>query len=315
MLVSLALHGIALAVAVILLREPAPQALFIDLTRPLDAPAIDGAAASPASRSSPPAPPAARRDGGARDRTRRAIARERPPQPPVPPAAPSAPVAPPAAPATAPPPDPPAPVASPPPPPAVAPAPASAEMAVSPSPVPHSSPPPATASTPPSVSAEIPGRARGTFASGSETESTLTASHDGTPAPSSSPAGSGAGGGDTPRGDQRGGGTTALAVPGDGGRAGAEYGAYLALVRRRIQEVLRYPAAARRRGLTGSVHVEVTVEPSGRIAAVSLVTSSTHRLLDDAALEAVRALPPVPFPPDVTPRALRVRLPIVFELR
>ena len=104
-------------------------------------------------------------------------------------------------------------------------------------------------------------------------------------------------------------------MPGDGGRAGAEYGAYLALVRQRIQELLRYPVAARRRGLTGSVHVEVTVEPSGRIAAVSLVTSSTHRLLDDAALEAVRALPPVPFPPDLTPRSLRVRLPIVFELR
>jgi protein TonB len=110
-------------------------------------------------------------------------------------------------------------------------------------------------------------------------------------------------------------GQTALAVPGDGGRAGAEYGAYLALVRRRIQESLRYPAAARRRGLTGSVHVEMTVAPNGTIAAVSVVGSSSHPLLDDAAVEAVRRLPPMPFPSGVTPRSLRVRLPVVFELR
>jgi TonB family protein len=119
----------------------------------------------------------------------------------------------------------------------------------------------------------------------------------------------------TSGGDQRGAGTTALALPGDGSRAGSEYAAYLALVRRRIQESLRYPMAARRRGVTGSVHVEITVEPTGRIAAVSLVTSSSHALLDEAALEAVRNLPRVPFPADVTPRTLRVRLPVVFELR
>jgi len=119
----------------------------------------------------------------------------------------------------------------------------------------------------------------------------------------------------TSGGDQRGTGTTALALPGDGSRAGSEYAAYLALVRRRIQESLRYPMAARRRGVTGSVHVEITVEPTGRIAAVSLVTSSSHALLDEAALEAVRNLPRMPFPADVTPRTLRVRLPVVFELR
>ncbi|MEX2148277.1 MAG: energy transducer TonB [Candidatus Rokuibacteriota bacterium] len=134
--------------------------------------------------------------------------------------------------------------------------------------------------------------------------------------PSSPPAGTGTGtGGDTARGERRGPATAALTVPGDGGRPGAEYGAYLALVRQRIQEALRYPMAARRRGLTGSVHVEITVEPSGAIAAVRLAASSSHPLLDEAALEAVRGLRPVAFPPDVAPRSLRVRLPVVFELR
>jgi TonB family protein len=107
----------------------------------------------------------------------------------------------------------------------------------------------------------------------------------------------------------------ALAVPGDGGGEAAEYGAYLALVRRRIHELLTYPSSARHRGLSGTVHIEVEIEPTGAIGRVRLAASSSHRVLDDAALDAVRGLRRVPFPSDVRPRALRVRLPVVFELR
>src|SRR5436309_2359438 len=105
----------------------------------------------------------------------------------------------------------------------------------------------------------------------------------------------------------------ALAIPGDGG-AGA-YGPYLAALRRRLQEALEYPAAARRRGLSGTVHLEIALEATGRVSEVMLVRSSSHALLDDAALDAARGLRRVPFPPEVRPRALRVRLPVVFELR
>jgi TonB family protein len=107
----------------------------------------------------------------------------------------------------------------------------------------------------------------------------------------------------------------ALAAPGAGGADAAEYAAYLALVRRRIQESLAYPAAARRRGLAGTVVVELEIEPSGAIASVVLAASSTHPALDEAALGAVRDVGRVPFPADVRPRRLRVRLPIVFDLR
>jgi protein TonB len=109
-----------------------------------------------------------------------------------------------------------------------------------------------------------------------------------------------------------GGGSLALAVPGDGGDP---YASYLAMLRRRVHEAMRYPAAARRRGLTGTVHLDIVLEPSGRIADVALARSSSHGVLDDAALDAVRSLGRVPFPDDVRPRALRVRLPVVFELR
>jgi TonB family protein len=61
--------------------------------------------------------------------------------------------------------------------------------------------------------------------------------------------------------------------------------------------------------------VEVVIEPNGKIGAVTVLQSSTHPLLDEAAVEAVRNLPPLPFPPELPARALRVRLPVVFELR
>lgn len=99
------------------------------------------------------------------------------------------------------------------------------------------------------------------------------------------------------------------------GAPGSEYTPYLMLVRRHIQEALRYPLSARRRGLTGTVHVEILIEPGGRITAASLVQSSSHALLDEAALEAVRSVPAVPFPSGLAPRPLRARLPVVFDLR
>jgi TonB family protein len=106
-----------------------------------------------------------------------------------------------------------------------------------------------------------------------------------------------------------------LAVPGDGGGDAAEYAGYFALLRRRLAESLVYPAAARRRGLSGTVQIEVEIESNGAIGVVLVFASSSHRLLDDAALEAVRGLGRVHFPPDVRPRRLRVRLPVVFDLR
>jgi protein TonB len=116
-----------------------------------------------------------------------------------------------------------------------------------------------------------------------------------------------------PAGPGGGDGQLALAVPGAGG---AEmYGPYLASLRRRLQEMLEYPPAARRRGLSGTVDLEIALESTGRVSEVLLVRSSSHAMLDEAALHAARNLSRVPFPPDVRPRALRVRLPVVFELR
>ena len=108
----------------------------------------------------------------------------------------------------------------------------------------------------------------------------------------------------------------ALAVArGGGDSASGDYAGYYDTLRRRIHESLSYPPAARRRGAAGTVVVDVEIEPTGAVGRVTLVASSSHAMLDEAALEAVRGLPPVPFPSGVPPRRLRVRLPVVFELR
>jgi periplasmic protein TonB len=99
------------------------------------------------------------------------------------------------------------------------------------------------------------------------------------------------------------------------GGAPALYTEYLARLRQRVHAALRYPPAARRRGLTGAVTIELTILPSGMIRDVSVVKSSAHRLLDEAAVETVRELGAHAFPASVPARTLRVRLPIVFELQ
>ena len=113
-----------------------------------------------------------------------------------------------------------------------------------------------------------------------------------------------------------GGSRLALAGPGAGrSEVSAEFGPYLARFRQRIQELVIYPLAARRRGLAGRVEVEVILEPTGRVRDVTVVASSSHSLLDEAAVEAIRSLPPLPMPEHLPRRPLRVRLPVVFDLR
>jgi protein TonB len=112
----------------------------------------------------------------------------------------------------------------------------------------------------------------------------------------------------------------ARAVPappaiGHSGNSEAEYRAYLGLVRQRILGALRYPAGARQQGLTGTVQLEILVQATGAISDVKIVSTSSHAVLDKAALEAVRSVTPIGFPPGLAPRALRARIPVVFDLR
>jgi protein TonB len=175
-------------------------------------------------------------------------------------------------------------------------------LAIAPEPVaePATTPAPAPAAVPPEPSAS----------------SAVSASDSGSGAV-------GGGGGAQTRGDgDRGSGggpgaSLALVTPGAGGSGAAppEYGAYLRQFRQRVQESLVYPLAARRQGLGGTVELHVWLEATGRVRDVQVARSSSHRVLDDAAVEAIRRLGPVPFPESLPRRPLLVRIPLVYELR
>ena len=135
--------------------------------------------------------------------------------------------------------------------------------------------------------------------------------------------GAGAGSGAQTRGDaDRGSGGApgsplALATPGPGGSGAPppEYGPYLRHFRQRVQESLIYPLAARRQGLRGTVELHVWIEATGRVRDVQVAGSSSHAVLDDAAVETIRRLGPMPFPDSLPRRPLLIRLPLVYELR
>jgi protein TonB len=107
----------------------------------------------------------------------------------------------------------------------------------------------------------------------------------------------------------------ALATPGGSVGVPPEYGPYLQRFRQRVHEAVIYPLAARRQGLGGTVELDVWLEATGRVRDVRVVRSSSHRLLDEAAVETIRRLGPVPFPDSLPRRSLLIRIPLVFELR
>lgn len=76
----------------------------------------------------------------------------------------------------------------------------------------------------------------------------------------------------------------------------------------------KYPATARRQNLQGKVLVYAVVAPAGHCARAEVRRSSGHAVLDEAALQAVRAWRFVPATRDGRPVAAGVEIPIVFRL-
>ncbi len=278
LVVSLALHGgVLLAVLVFATRESELGALFIDLTEWAEPRAGgDGAAAAP--------PPAAR---GASASAAARPARMFQPEPLV--SSPTAVAARPAEPVVSP-------------------------AAVADAPAPPPSPTARTAEPRPRDATIAGGPGPSSPGAGGADGALVQAGGDGRAgARGGAPSGLGGRGGvgsgpDVSRG-------FALATAGAGpGGPGAEYGPYLGRLRQRIQGSLKYPLAARRRGLAGTVNLEIVIRPDGVFSVVAVADSSAHAVLDDAALETVTSLAPEPFPAGVPPRILRVRLPVVFAL-
>jgi len=77
---------------------------------------------------------------------------------------------------------------------------------------------------------------------------------------------------------------------------------YLSAWTRKVVSIgnLNYPGEARRRNLYGELRLLVSITPDGALYEVSVLESSGHKILDDAALRIVRlAAPFAPFPEEM----------------
>lgn len=67
---------------------------------------------------------------------------------------------------------------------------------------------------------------------------------------------------------------------------------------RKLRRALRYPSSAKRKGISGEVHVRFTVARNGGVTGMRVVRSSGSPILDRAALDTVRRAAPFPKIPD-----------------
>jgi protein TonB len=89
--------------------------------------------------------------------------------------------------------------------------------------------------------------------------------------------------------------------------------AYLEMVRYRIEKYKQYPSSAKAERREGRVTVRFIIRRNGSVEAVMVFKSSNNRMLDEAALEAVRKAGPFP-PQRFFEEDVPIELSIVFEL-
>lgn len=77
----------------------------------------------------------------------------------------------------------------------------------------------------------------------------------------------------------------------------------------------RYPSRARRRNLQGTVILEVTVSPEGRVQQLGVKESCGHRILDKAAIASVREWLFEPGRRNGVPVSMTVNVPVRFVLK
>ena len=83
---------------------------------------------------------------------------------------------------------------------------------------------------------------------------------------------------------------------------------------RRIVEVRQYPSVARVNGWEGKVVLRVKIRQDGHLDSVSVVKSSGHESLDNAAMEAVKLACPLHMKHEISSPMVVVQVPINYSL-
>lgn len=66
------------------------------------------------------------------------------------------------------------------------------------------------------------------------------------------------------------------------------YAGYMRNLRQKIESIWVYPPEAANRGIYGDLKIQFTIKKDGRLGAIELVRTSGHKMLDDAAMKALK---------------------------
>ena len=94
------------------------------------------------------------------------------------------------------------------------------------------------------------------------------------------------------------------------------WGSFTNTVRQQIARAKNYPSSARKKGQEGKAFLKFKLDKDGSVANLSIVQSSGHNLLDEAAIRAIKEAAPYPPIPDELNRSYALlKLPISFILK
>ncbi len=71
-----------------------------------------------------------------------------------------------------------------------------------------------------------------------------------------------------------------------------KYYGYLQRLREKIEGIWKYPVDAAEKGIYGDLYLRFTIKKNGKLGAVELIRTSGHKILDDAAIKALKDAEP-----------------------
>lgn len=90
---------------------------------------------------------------------------------------------------------------------------------------------------------------------------------------------------------------------------------YLERLKEKIERVWQYPPQAAERGIYGDLYIRFTIDKKGRLVSVQLLRTSGYRMLDEAAIKALRDAQPFwPLPDDWQKDALTITGHFIYTL-
>lgn len=91
---------------------------------------------------------------------------------------------------------------------------------------------------------------------------------------------------------------------------------YLQRLKEKIERVWQYPPQAAERGIYGDLYIKFSIDKKGRLISIELIRTSGYRMLDDAAIKALRDAQPFwPLPDEWQIESLTITGHFIYTLR